>query len=400
MLLGSGLSRAARVPNVMELTTCLMKDAVSVGTMTSDPAPDGADLLFAVLHEIMDSHLRTINLLRSTNTGRNWHRDPNYEDFCYLARQIADNDFGEYENPAAELLHQKVAAAMKACSSRAVSPGLDCSLPAVSMLCDDVFRWTIRRIARYLRCAGALADLSKLDFLIEAARGLGDSLDVFTLNHDTILEDAWVKGGVSFNDGFCPAAVAGPDGPLAPYSEVLIWDPAFYESGELPSLYKLHGSIDWLQYDAPAYPGANLPPAKISGGASEDFDAAHLNGLELRLEPIILAGTFNKMLEYSRGACFTDLFCAFCHGLNEAERLVIVGYGFGDKGINGQIVQWLTDPHHRAAWVDLDHSATFDVARPAAVSLMRFEGQGGLSLMGGGIEQHSWEDVSAALGLA
>ena len=65
VLLGSGLSRAARVPNVMELTTCLMKDAVSVGTMTSDPAPDGADSLFTVLREIMDSHLRTINLCRA-----------------------------------------------------------------------------------------------------------------------------------------------------------------------------------------------------------------------------------------------------------------------------------------------------------------------------------------------
>jgi len=61
---------------------------------------------------------------------------------------------------------------------------------------------------------------------------------------------------------------------------------------------------------------------------------------------VMLIGSFNKIFEYS-GGIFSDLFCAFRGSLGSARRLVVGGYGFGDKGVNQLIVQWLRESVER-----------------------------------------------------
>ena len=55
--------------------------------------------------------------------------------------------------------------------------------------------------------------------------------------------------------------------------------------------------------------------------------------------PLLLIGTFNKVAEYSRGI-FLDLHHRFRSTLREADRLVVCGYSFGDKGINTAVIEW------------------------------------------------------------
>ena len=52
-----------------------------------------------------------------------------------------------------------------------------------------------------------------------------------------------------------------------------------------------------------------------------------------------MIGTFNKISEYS-GGIFRDLHYQCRLTLRNSDRLVICGYGFGDKGINSEILKW------------------------------------------------------------
>jgi len=55
--------------------------------------------------------------------------------------------------------------------------------------------------------------------------------------------------------------------------------------------------------------------------------------------PEILIGTYNKMLEYT-SSIYADLYCTFRRSLRRTQRLIVCGYGFGDKGINRQLREW------------------------------------------------------------
>ena len=56
--------------------------------------------------------------------------------------------------------------------------------------------------------------------------------------------------------------------------------------------------------------------------------------------PVLLAGTFNKMLQYTTGI-YSGLYCQMYRALQETEILILCGYGFGDKGINTRLIEWV-----------------------------------------------------------
>jgi hypothetical protein len=72
----------------------------------------------------------------------------------------------------------------------------------------------------------------------------------------------------------------------------------------------------------------------------------HLPSAESEDLPVLLVGTFNKMLNYT-SAFFLPLHFAFFRELDRTDRLIVCGYSFGDKGINQHIVNWLDGKHHR-----------------------------------------------------
>src|SRR5262249_17569782 len=62
--------------------------------------------------------------------------------------------------------------------------------------------------------------------------------------------------------------------------------------------------------------------------------------------PLILTGTFNKILSYPTGVYADQHFC-FHKALRDADALVVIGYGFRDKAINARIVGWAERPGKR-----------------------------------------------------
>lgn len=62
--------------------------------------------------------------------------------------------------------------------------------------------------------------------------------------------------------------------------------------------------------------------------------------------PLILTGTFNKILQYGSGI-YADQHARFHAALSQADALVVIGYGFRDKAINSRIVAWAERPGSR-----------------------------------------------------
>lgn len=59
-----------------------------------------------------------------------------------------------------------------------------------------------------------------------------------------------------------------------------------------------------------------------------------------------MTGTFNKILSYPAGT-YADQHFRFHAALTDADKLVVIGYGFRDKAINARLVAWAERPGSR-----------------------------------------------------
>ncbi|MBI4523009.1 MAG: SIR2 family protein [Deltaproteobacteria bacterium] len=169
--------------------------------------------------------------------------------------------------------------------------------------------------------------LNHLSFIYDAyVNPQYDIIDVFTLNHDCLIEKYLRSRGVIPVDGF-----GEPD------PKVRYWNPGVFQNKESKiNLFKLHGSVDWYRLRPWGYGWEQEAIGILPEGA--DPSRLHLDRVDGG--PRILIGTFNKMLEYT-GGVFLDLLWQFRHRLRLTTDLAVCGYGFADKGINTQLVEWI-----------------------------------------------------------
>ncbi len=110
-------------------------------------------------------------------------------------------------------------------------------------------------------------------------------------------------------------------------------------------LYKLHGSLDYV----PFHRNTNKPKPfntyiKIPYGInSGDLLRSCGRKMKYELSPFelhadFLTGTTSKMLRYGE-PFYKNLFKRFRYNLRNAEKLIIIGYGCHDKGINDMIFE-------------------------------------------------------------
>jgi hypothetical protein len=164
-------------------------------------------------------------------------------------------------------------------------------------------------------------------------------------------------------------------------------------------LFKLHGSVNWFRFQSRSVAGGSE-----AIGIPLDRDIWHTVDVTGQPQvpsdgrPMFLAGTFNKMLQYTAGI-YTDLHYRFYQRLQGTKRLVVCGYSFGDKGINTRIVEWL----HSAA----DHKMVIVHPRPdglratarGAVSRNwgAWRDAAKLTLVVKGVEDVSWLELETEL---
>jgi hypothetical protein len=274
-------------------------------------------------------------------------RFPNYEDLAYLAGQIRDDLLGDYANPALEPLIIRCLEDLKTL----LDTGTESPREQLRCLAVEVVDYILDVLVALL--GGESSQFEHLSLFLEAAM---DSelrvLNLFTLNHDTLLEGFFESNGTRAADGFDRPDRRG----------MRWWNPASLDAQEngqgvaAVRLLKLHGSVNWHRFrpreperapdqcTVPTNPwgqervGIQLS-RPVSGGGDDDDEQEAVG------RPLILVGTFGKMVHYTDDV-FLELHYRFHRALAAATHLVVCGYGFGDRGINKRITGWLTlGPH-------------------------------------------------------
>jgi len=248
----------------------------------------------------------------------------NYEDIFYIIDQIKNSESYEFENPALFPLLLKIESEKKKIF------GCDLNNEQISKLIDASLSYIHCVVWQKINKRIVYSDqFSTLKRVID--EGIANSINICSLNHDLVIEDFLRKNNLEFTDGF------KLDGKLG------FWDESiFISESETTHLLKLHGSIDWfLVQDKESREHLCKLPA--------DAEPNCIYRIDPRMEystlnrPLILIGTFNKILNYSYGL-WEFLFQKFKEQLIETEYLIVSGYSFGDKGINIRIVDWLRLP--------------------------------------------------------
>jgi hypothetical protein len=237
-------------------------------------------------------------------------RSVNYEDLYFAANQLHEHLQREYENPIIEPFARIVMSAGSLELTR------HDTAEALEMVCNyirDVVDMELRRSPAgmdHLRC---LVDAVRSSHVVRC--------EVFTLNHDPLIERVLDREGIPYQDGF-----GRPD------RDVAWWDPALLSLGEACLLVKLHGSVNWAWY------GSRL--AKV---LTEDADHARVRSgtlLDCPGRSQSLLGTFNKIRDYF-STPYYELFSRFRSSLPTLDCVVVSGYSFGDKGVNSLLCNWV-----------------------------------------------------------
>jgi hypothetical protein len=319
-------------------------------------------------------------------TRHKFKLDTNYEDLYYLASQIYNSEKGEYDNPA-------------------IQPLVDKILPHIRSLLEGTkirSEWTLSDLAleatkfiEYVVSRLLKSELRPLNYLncIKEVCEDGDftKVDIFTLNHDIVLETFLNENGIQFTDGFFK-----PD-----REEHRYWEPSLFNSTSLKVfLFKLHGSINWFRFrreDAEDWSGESIIiPSGMVNSLISDAKGRTWRALDKR--PILLIGRYNKIFDYLSGI-FAELHCQFYHSLRNVRQLIICGYGLGDRGINTQIVDWLYSSDNCKIIVVDPRPEQLKNKYLSSISnkwdLLRSTGK--LRIIEKGIEKTSWQEIKGYL---
>ena len=390
-LVGSGASIPAKMPSVKQITERVLSGA-SVRRHTAGNYDFGQPLYAHT--GISDEYVpRVVIFLKrlSVEIERYYSSDHdravNYEDLFYVASQIHDSEMGEYDNPIVQAFIEKIMPDIK---------------PHLVEEKNEIRRqWELHEIAeeathyihdivwRFL-CTEP-ADLDYLDCVRDACTGhKARTVDIFTLNHDTVIERYLDACGMKYTDGFGQ-----------PIYGVRYWSPnVFQDASHAVRLFKLHGSVNWFLFQPHASSWRNEP---VGIPLNEDYWHTKNKNGELQRpvdgRPMLLAGTFNKMLQYTRGI-YADLYFQMYRALPETELLIVCGYGFGDKGINTRLVEWAySSERNTMAIIHADPESLKMRARGAIFKNWdTWLHSGKLVLIEKWLQDTSWKDISDALG--
>jgi len=171
-------------------------------------------------------------------------------------------------------------------------------------------------------------------------------LDVFTLNHDLILDRGLTEHRISFSDGFEERQ-----------GTLLLWTDTY----SVPSrrFFKLRGSLNWYRYNLDLDGWTGQVVAKPAPGTSSEHPVGPRGedlGSPCERRAEFLAGRFTKILAYPSGI-YADQHARFHESLRIADGVLVVGYGFRDRAINSRLISWMTRPRATPRMVVIDPAA-------------------------------------------
>lgn len=331
-LLGSGVSIPAGLPSMHEITEKVIS---GVGiTHCSDDSYCFGDASYYQMGFPDEYVPRIIIFLKRIKIEidlyyhRLKYRPTNYEDLYYIAKQVHDSETFEYDNPIAKPFIDKIIPDLKVLFHSKKSEIK--SKWTLSELADESTKYIHDIVWNMLSTPPARLDHLNIikDFCIDEEIS---KVDIFTLNHDTLLEQLFSNEKIVLNDGFSAAK-----------NKIRQFDSSFFKlDTDNTRLIKLHGSINWFRYRPD---GGDWSNEFIGIPLNQDFwhvkDSNDTFLFPLDGRPKLLIGTYNKMLSYV-GGIYSELHYQFYNILKEKNIIVVIGYGFGDRGINTKIIDWI-----------------------------------------------------------
>lgn len=180
--------------------------------------------------------------------------------------------------------------------------------------------------------------------------GLG-LVDYFVLNYDTLLEDVLAIERLSYSDGFAGGSTAWWD------------DSAFKQNGLQARVFKIHGSIDWVQLEEDPLPrrirasgekfsGIKPKDKVIIWPASTKYQESQRNpyaqilaNMRNILRPVVHSETVLAVCGYRFGDSHINI--EIDRALRESEgRLTVLIFTENDQPV-GQIKTWIDDVNIR-----------------------------------------------------
>lgn len=186
-------------------------------------------------------------------------------------------------------------------------------------------------------------------------------INVHTLNHDLLFESfnntGYINGCIS--DGF--------DEYGSEYYGKLIHNNRTYHCrlerytnryNTAIRLFKLHGSLDYVPFYREVENGFMIPDRYVKikwGMGAGDIMKSRKSKLGYNISPSeyhadFLTGTTSKIQRYNEPLLFRKLFKRFKKNLRQADKLIIIGYGCKDKGIN-EIIKEYFDYQHKPSFI-------------------------------------------------
>jgi hypothetical protein len=386
-LLGSGVSIPARMPSVNDITEKILSGTGMMRHTSGSYCirePDGVmkGYVERVVEFLKRIYPETKNYYRSRPYYTpDFQRMINYEDLYYIALQIYDSEMGVQENPVVQAFIDKILSDIE-----------PLFLPRKG---DREPAWNLQKIAEetihyihdivYNILRPVSKDVSYLSCIGSACQELGMPLHVFTLNHDTVLEQYLTESRIEYTVGFESIE-----------NNFRYWSPEVFESSiHVVRLFKLHGSVNWFRYEPSAATGSNDPVGMAIDG--RHWLIIDPNG-ELRWRhhgrPMLLVGTFNKIPEYTN-RIFADLFYEFRRALRKTGVLIVSGYSFGDQGINMQVSEW-ADSSDKALMVVI-HKNPEKLESNIPLNWDHWARKKKLVFVRKWIEETSWKDIQDAI---
>ena len=188
-------------------------------------------------------------------------------------------------------------------------------------------------------------------------------VNVHTLNHDLLFESfnstGFINGNIS--DGF--------DEYGSEYFGKLTANQRTYHcrlerfTGRYNTsirLYKLHGSLDYVPFYKVDKYGRMIPDnyVKIRWGIGagdimkDSGSKAEYEHSPFEYHSDFLTGTTYKMKRYHEPLLYAKLFEEFKKNLRDAEKLIVIGYGCKDEGINEMIMECFDYKNKQSFFVD------------------------------------------------
>lgn len=322
IILGSGVSFYSGIPNVNCITSLMLDINKNSTYFNGNQKKRYIELISRSLNEVNVKSCQLILKIIKDDIDRFYkmlksNHITNYEDIYFVVCQITDSFYEEYENPATIRLIRYL-------------------VKKVDMKISD-FKEIMNNLKRYIEFIvwnSIDKEINKFN-QFEILNEINNTFNlhsILSLNHDLILEKYLNANKIEYDDGFG----------IVNCKKIEEWI-GFKNSNSKLKLCKLHGSVNWFEYrfsKSEDFYNIVKAPYGISPLNLESIDNSLLYYKEGYTTPTILIGTFNKMWGYLSGMP-EIMYNEMKKYLSDSEYLIISGYGFGDKGINTRLYNWL-----------------------------------------------------------